>query len=305
MADTELAKLLQLQMAPKEEPAAVPSQNEMLAQAILGLAPILAGAAFGGAKGGAIGAEAGLGGLSYLEKAKKEKADAEKAGLEKTLALAKEKRAEEAALRAEERQAAELGISKQRLALERQKAEKGEVTKPSKLTSEQTSHLSSIDSATFQLGKIAEEVDALGDKMGPIAGFKALSPYATESKAFDARMKLAAQDIGKSLEGGKLTDQDILRYRQMLPNLSDTPELAKQKIAIINELLSQKKAATIDVLGKSGYDVSRLPAPEVIAAPVVFKKKEQPMTLGTTDAQAGAPTERQLRIQELRKQLGK
>lgn len=52
--------------APKSEPMSAETK-QLFAQAILGLAPILAGAAVSGARGGAIGAEAGLTGLKKME----------------------------------------------------------------------------------------------------------------------------------------------------------------------------------------------------------------------------------------------
>lgn len=149
---TDLAKIVNFKTpsaAPVEVPTPTPapakpaalSENSMLAQAILGLAPILAGAAFGGSRGGAIGAEAGLTGLQRLEAGRREQEakEAEAARLSKAeqketianaLALAKEQRAmaaEDRALKtaklAETRQAKELGIKEQELAL-KQKQEK-------------------------------------------------------------------------------------------------------------------------------------------------------------------------------------
>ena len=149
---TDLAKIVNFKTpsaAPVEAPATTPapakpaalSENSMLAQAILGLAPILAGAALGGSRGGAIGAEAGLTGLQRLEAGRREQEakEAEAARLSKAeqketianaLALAKEQRAmaaEDRALKtaklAETRQAKELGIKEQELAL-KQKQEK-------------------------------------------------------------------------------------------------------------------------------------------------------------------------------------
>lgn len=130
MAESTLAELLKFQMAdraPASEPAK-PPQNEMIAQAILGLAPILAGAALGGAKGGAIGAEAGLTGLAKLEAGKKEERERadklraqEKERLTTALLLSKEARAEEAEKRAEKREARQMGIDQQKIDIERQK----------------------------------------------------------------------------------------------------------------------------------------------------------------------------------------
>lgn len=108
-----------------------PSSN-LLAQAIIGLAPLLAGAALSGARGGAIGGEAGLAGLSQLTKAqqleqerKAQMKKEERAGVETALRLKSEARlaaSEERKAKAEERKfAQESALNKEKLAFEKEK----------------------------------------------------------------------------------------------------------------------------------------------------------------------------------------
>lgn len=108
-----------------------PTSN-LLAQAIIGLAPLLAGAALGGARGGAIGGEAGLSGLSQLTKAqqleqerKAQMKKEERAGVETALRLKSEARlaaSEERKAKAEERKfAQESALNKEKLAFEKEK----------------------------------------------------------------------------------------------------------------------------------------------------------------------------------------
>jgi hypothetical protein len=316
MANTELAKLLNLQMSQPEQKAEM-SQNDMLAQAIIGLAPILAGAALGGAQGGAAGAQAGLTGLQAIKTGKKEAeekaeklATKRKEALTQALALSKEERAEKAAQRAEERQIAELGLKRKELQLKEADTGKG-----TKLTSEQTQVLAGFDSANKQIEEIEKRIQENIDIMGPITGiFSGKAGYGTKAKAFDARMKLAAQDIGTALERGKLTDADIDRYRQMLPNLRDTPEVAREKAILLRELIATKRAATIEAMGSGGYNVSKIaPLQAPITQQAVMPTSDKsprlldklPSGLGLRDAEAAPMTDRQKRIMELRKQLGK
>lgn len=301
-AEPALADILKFQLnqaADKASEAAAaasdakPSQNEMIAQAILGLAPILAGAALGGARGGAIGAEAGLAGLSKLEAAKKEERDRadklraqEKERLSSAILLSKE-------LRGERTEAEKLAIEKARLEIERGKAKKeAKEDKGSKLTSEQTQILSGYDSGDKQLQEIEKRIDENSAIMGPIYGrVSGGLGYGTAAKAFDARMKLAAQDIGKSLEGGKLAEGDVPRYREMLPNITDTPEVAKEKIAILREQIATKRQAAINTFGAGGYNVSKLidSGPISVNIPKTRQSMSLPSGLMTNDAIAAPP----------------
>lgn len=78
------------------------------------------------------------------------------------------------------------------------------------------------------------------------------------AKTLDAQLKLNAQTIGKYLEGGKLTDADIDRYKQMLPSLTDSPEAAQKKTQLLQTLISQKQQSELQTFGQSGYDVSNI-----------------------------------------------
>lgn len=78
------------------------------------------------------------------------------------------------------------------------------------------------------------------------------------AKALDAQLKLNAQTIGKYLEGGKLTDMDIDRYKQMLPSLTDSPQAAAEKTKLLQTLISNKQQSEIEGLTQAGYDVGRI-----------------------------------------------
>lgn len=283
MAASDLQKLLGLQLQQPESPAQ-PSQNEMLAQALIGLAPILAGAALGGARGGAIGAQAGGIGLESLAAGKKQErermeklADKRRTDIMTALALGKEARAEEREKKMLEFRGREVA------------AKEGEVGKGSKLTSEQTQTIAGFTSADKQIEEIEKRIEENSDIMGPVVGRVAgAAGYGTRAKAFDARMKLAAQDIGKALEGGKLTDADIERYRAMLPNLQDTPEVAQAKAELLRELIANKRAASVEAFGAGGYNISRIPKPIVPEQKQIVQKQSAglPSGLGPRDAVA-------------------
>ena len=74
--------------------------------------------------------------------------------------------------------------------------------------------------------------------MGPIMGRTlGQDPWNTKARDFDAAMQLATQMAGKFLEGGVLRKEDTEKYRKMLPQLSDTPAVAKLKIARMEKLV--------------------------------------------------------------------
>ncbi len=183
-----------------------------------------------------------------------------------------------------DQQAAQLAAQAQRLALEQKKADAEEQYKQQKLeidqmdaqtkrmqaladkskekkgkelTAQQTEALSSQDASLKQLDDLEALMGANTRAMGPIAGrIGPWNPYDTTAKSIDAAAKLAAQNIGKSLESGKLTDADIERYRAMLPNIKDTPKVAIEKINMVRRLVAQKRESDLGSFGRAGYNVS-------------------------------------------------
>lgn len=129
--------------------------------------------------------------------------------------------------------------------------------KPHALTAGQSETLSGHDAALKQLDGVDTAIGEYGGIMGPVEGrARGFNPYDTDAKTFDAKLKLVAQNVGKALEGGKLAEGDITRYRQMLPNLSDTPDVAKRKVEALRELVRQKQRSDIDTARRAKFDVS-------------------------------------------------
>jgi len=164
-----------------------------------------------------------------------------------------------------------LDLEQQRLDLEKKKANQEFSLKSkaasdgSKLPASEAVSLGSANSAYQALGDAGKVFEANQSISGPIQGRISSIMASGEfgdtgkrAKSFDAQMKANAQIIGKSLEGGKLTDQDIERYKQMLPNLNDSADAAKDKIAILQNMLSQKQRAEASALGQAGYNVGKI-----------------------------------------------
>lgn len=100
-------------------------------------------------------------------------------------------------------------------------------------------------------------IDQQASRFGPVAGRAGqMNPYDTEAQAIDSQMRIASQTIGRYMEGGVLRKEDEDKYRKMLPQLTDTPEVAKAKLDQIEALLKSKQQKYIDDFSKAGFDVS-------------------------------------------------
>lgn len=117
-------------------------------------------------------------------------------------------------------------------------------------------------------GIIEQNKDIIGPMGGRVSQLAALGQFGERGKQaanIKGAMDQRAQIIGKYLEGGKLTDQDIARYRQQLPQITDTPEVAQAKINSLRRLLANKQQAELSALQGAGYatgGIQRMAAPE-------------------------------------------
>jgi len=103
--------------------------------------------------------------------------------------------------------------------------------------------------------------------MGPVQGRKgSMNPYDTNAQTVDARFRTASQAFGRFMEGGVLRKEDEDKYRKMFPQLSDTPDVARNKLSIVRRMLAQKYEDDRITLGKSGYDVTGFEALSIPAS---------------------------------------
>ena len=132
----------------------------------------------------------------------------------------------------------------------------------------EVNRLAEGDQMTGLMSDVAGKITANKDTMGPWSGRMAsLNPYNTKAQVFDAEMKMAAQKIGTYLEGGKMTDKDVPKYRAMLPNITDTPEVAEGKRAAVEEMLRKKRENDAIALQKGGYRTKGLMNTAPVTAP--------------------------------------
>jgi hypothetical protein len=128
---------------------------------------------------------------------------------------------------------------------------------PKQLPADKVLSVSEGQRLPTMLEDIRSTISSNADSFGPIAGrIGAANPYNERTKTIDAQMRASAQSFGRFMEGGVLRKEDEAKYRQMFPNLSDTPEVAANKLTIVDRLLRQKQSADVEALRSSGYDTA-------------------------------------------------
>lgn len=124
------------------------------------------------------------------------------------------------------------------------------------------------------LGDIEKTIFENSDIFGPIEGTaRSQNPYDTRSQTIDAQMRAASQAFGRYMEGGVLRKEDEAKYRRMFPKNSDTPDVAKNKLAVVNRLLAIKFNSERKALEQQGYNLQGI-SPEISVGDVPALQKQ-------------------------------
>lgn len=138
------------------------------------------------------------------------------------------------------------------LEIERQKIAQGK-----QLTPDQINRISEGKQLPIVLEGLEKAIKENSMVFGPVAGrIAGANPYAAQTQTIQAELKRAMQSIGKYLEGGVLRAEDEKKYEKMLPQLTDTPQVALNKLAGIKTLLENKQAQYLSDIGSGGYNQS-------------------------------------------------
>jgi predicted NAD/FAD-dependent oxidoreductase len=104
-----------------------------------------------------------------------------------------------------------------------------------------STQVTDIKSSLNLMGGLGSVIDQYKSVLGPITGrARGINPYDVTAQDFQARMTAVAQVVGKAMEGGVLRKEDTIKYRKILPQITDTPAVAKAKIQNVIELLNQQ-----------------------------------------------------------------
>ncbi len=114
----------------------------------------------------------------------------------------------------------------------------------------------------FQIPLVTKSIDEMladpekSKLFGPVEGLLAKNPWDVKHKTIDDNLRRASQVIGRYMEGGVLRKEDEEKYRRMLPQITDTPEVAKDKLKGVKDLLAQKSQQYLADYEAAGFDVS-------------------------------------------------
>ncbi len=110
---------------------------------------------------------------------------------------------------------------------------------------------------SFVLDPLYKIIDKNSNLFDPILGkLGQLNPYYEKAQKIDDDLRRSSQVIGRYMEGGVLRKEDEEKYRRMLPKLTDTSGVAKDKLDGVAELLEKKQREYIESFARAGYDVS-------------------------------------------------
>jgi len=134
-----------------------------------------------------------------------------------------------------------------------EKTEGGGKGKPVPAT--QAGLLGDYDSAISLMDEVEQVLTTSSDKFGPVKGkVGRANPYNVEAQQIDSDLRRASQIVGKAMEGGVLRKEDEEKYRKMLPNLDDTPDVAQYKMQKVRAMLERNRLQRVQALINAGYD---------------------------------------------------
>lgn len=146
------------------------------------------------------------------------------------------------------------------------------------------------------------------DMFGPFSGrVAALDPYNEKAQTVDAQLRTASQEFGRFMEGGVLRKEDEEKYRRMFPQLSDTPEVAKNKLAIVRKKMIDKQNANVAALKSQGYNTRGFATRQSPGLPGILTEKKPgllpggKMHDGMMSASPDPVAAKKARLEELRR----
>jgi len=134
------------------------------------------------------------------------------------------------------------------------------------VTANDASDLADFDTSLDELAAVRAAISPT-DSTGIVARAAATVPYVTQITGWgaDAKKRQAVIDrvkqvIGKTLEGGVLRKEDEAKYEKILPNIGDSPEVAKAKLDGLDAAIAKRKGRRLDALTDAGYDTGKFTA---------------------------------------------
>jgi hypothetical protein len=104
------------------------------------------------------------------------------------------------------------------------------------------------------LENLETTIDEFSDKFGPLRGrLSSRNVYDEDSQAVQSLVNTTAQIVGRAMEGGVLRKEDEIKYKNMLPQLTDTPAVAKRKLANVVKVIQEQRKIREQSFLRAGY----------------------------------------------------
>jgi len=133
----------------------------------------------------------------------------------------------------------------------------GDIIKGKALGGTEARGLADAQTALSMIAPIRDIIDSGRTKPTlAIADIPFAGKYMEQTQKDKATLKRSMQLIGKYMEGGKLIGADEAKYENMLPNVTDLPAVARDKMNGIYDMLINKLETDITSYNASGYDTS-------------------------------------------------
>lgn len=261
----QLAQMLQ----PYDEQRSALNKQMDYARALQGRRAAPQSSAIGGLFGGIANALNGVAGTmeeqktqSALDILTKKQGEAQAQTFSLTEALKRQREEREVALEREklaqkaQQEAAKIAAYGRRHKGNGSNQEKG----PKALPPSALAELSQYDVAAQQVNELFDTFGSL-NQSGALAkaGARAtnmLGLQNTDAAAYNAKAAPVRQAVGTILEGGKMAAGDEEKYRKMLPEIGDSPEVAAGKRKALLDFLSSGKARKMEAYKSGGYKVA-------------------------------------------------
>ena len=125
------------------------------------------------------------------------------------------------------------------------------------LTSEMVTKLSQFDSVKMSMGEIKQTM--AGIDRGPITGFlREKNPYDVDAQYLNKLVESVVPGLARTVFGevGVLTDADVKRYKEMVPNMKTEEQVAEALIKMLDKKIEASYDGYIKTAKKAGYNVS-------------------------------------------------
>jgi hypothetical protein len=134
------------------------------------------------------------------------------------------------------------------------------------LTSDMVTKLSQFDSVKMTLDEIKQTM--AGIDRGPITGFlREKNPYDVDAQTLNKLVESVVPGLARTVFGevGVLTDADVRRYKEMVPNMKTEEQIAEALIKMLEKKIDASYKGYISTAKKAGFNVSGFEAAEADA----------------------------------------